>query len=336
MSIKSFIKTLHEGGSLDEAQSEELFDAVFAGLVSEIELAGALVALRMRRETASELLGAVRSMRKCARPVLLEGNGYFDTCGTGGDNSHSFNISTATAIVLSAMNRPVVKHGNRSMSSRSGSADFLEALGVPVSLSDEEAARCFARTGFVFLYAPEYHPAMRYAAPVRKALGVRTIFNYCGPLANPASPSRQMIGVFHPDALQLYSEVVARLPYERVVVYSARSGMDEVSPFEPTFVYEISGSRSGMFSIDPREYLSPSEAKDLPHGLSAADYALLFEETVENDEPTALGKLIALNTALALYTLDGGDMHEHFTQALECVHDGRTQAQLERLREALL
>ncbi len=336
MNTKAHIRTLHEGGILDEAQSEELFDAIFAGEVSDIELAGALIALRMRKETASELLGAVRSMRKCARPAPLEGDGYFDTCGTGGDNSHSFNISTAVAIVISAMGHPVVKHGNRSMSSKSGSADFLDALGVPISLSEAEAAVCFARTGFVFLFAPEYHPAMRYAAPVRKALGVRTIFNYCGPLANPAAPKRQMIGLFHPDALPLYADVVGRLPYERVVLYSARSGMDEVSPYEPTFVHEISGGRTEIFSIEPGEFISPAEAEDLPHGLTATEHARLFEDTIQSDEPTPLGKLIALNAALALYTLEGGDLRTQYARGLECVHDGRTQAQIERLREALL
>ncbi len=334
MHIKAHIKRINEGEILDESGSEELFDAIFAGGVTEIELAALLIGLKVRKETAPEVAGAVRSMRKCARALALPQDGLFDTCGTGGDNSHSFNISSAVAIILNAMGASIAKHGNRSMSSRSGSADFLEALNIPIALMGEDAAGYFARNRFLFLFAPNYHPAMKHAVPVRKALGVRTIFNFLGPLTNPASPRRQVIGVFHPKFLPLYAGVVSRLGYERVLLYSAINGMDEVSPVEPTLIYDVRGDAISRTTVTPGEFISPEEAACLPHHLTPQENAAAFLETIRSGSPTPLGKLLALNTALALTALkDDGDIASHYRPALEAIHGGAAYDRLLVLQE---
>ncbi|MBP7605370.1 MAG: anthranilate phosphoribosyltransferase [Spirochaetes bacterium] len=334
MSAIREIRTLSEGGTLSALESEGLFNAIFQGAVSEIEMAAAVVALKVRRETPEEILGAVRSMRAFASPLELCDAGVFDTCGTGGDNSGSFNVSSAVALTMASLGVPVAKHGNRSVSSRSGSADFLEALGVPIGLTGAEAAEYFRKRRFVFLFAPNYHPAMRHAGAVRKALGVRTIFNYLGPLTNPAGPPRQAIGVFHPAMLPLYAGVAAELKYDCAVIYSAEGGMDEVSPVAPTEVRVVSGRRVRSFTIDPSRFITAAEAETLPRNLTAAENAERFVETIESPSPTPLGRLIALNTALALFAhRDGGEIETHYATALDAIHGGAVMATLSALRD---
>ncbi|HDP79934.1 MAG TPA: anthranilate phosphoribosyltransferase [Spirochaetes bacterium] len=335
MNIQNCIKELHEGVTLPEDRSLELFNAIFAGEVNEVRLASILTALSVRGETSQEIVGAALSMRSFATKLPISDNGFFDTCGTGGDHSHSFNISTAVALILCSMGVPMAKHGNRSMTSKSGSADFLEALGVPIGLSGDEAAAYFRRHGFIFLYAPNYHPAMKHAVPVRRALGVRTIFNFLGPLTNPLAPKRQVVGVFHPRHLPLYARAAACLPYERILVYSADSGMDEVSPVEPTHVVDVHGGTERSFSIDPDAYITPAEAAGLPFQNSAEENAAAFMETIMSAEPTPLGKLLALNTALALYALNGEEgFARRYGRALDLVHSGQVARKVNEMREA--
>lgn len=333
MSVKSFIQTINEGLPLDSEKSEALFDAIFDGKISEIELAAILIAMKIRRETAKEIVGAVRSMRKFALKPEIPGFEPFDTCGTGGDGSHSFNISTAVSIILNALGIAIAKHGNRSVSSRSGSADFLEALKIPISLETSDAREYFDQHRFLFLFAPNYHPAMKHAVPVRRALGVRTIFNYLGPLTNPASPRRQIIGVFHPDFLPLYAEVVSELSFERVLLYSAINGMDEVSPTDTTIVYDVRGAEVSTFPIDPENYLSSEEAASIPTHLSPAENASHFLDCIHSPTPTPLGKLLALNTALALYALDRGEtLERNYHTALDSIHSGEVSRKVEMLQ----
>jgi anthranilate phosphoribosyltransferase len=333
MNVKSFIQTINEGMSLDTAKSEALFDAIFDGKISEIELAAILIAMKIRRETAKEIVGAVRSMRKFALKPEIADFEPFDTCGTGGDGSHSFNISTAVSIILNTLGIAIAKHGNRSVSSQSGSADFLEALKIPISLETSDATEYFHQHRFLFLFAPDYHPAMKHAVPVRRALGVRTIFNFLGPLTNPASPRRQVIGVFHPDFLPLYTEVVSELSFERVLLYSAINGMDEVSPIDTTIVYDIRGTEVSTFPIDPKNYLSPEEAASIPTHLSPAENASHFLDCIQSLTPTPLGKLLALNTALALYALDRGqNLERNYQIALDSIHSGEVSRKVQMLQ----
>ncbi len=320
--IKDNIRTICEGDELCAERSERLFDAVFNGEVSEVELAAVLAAMKIRGETSNEIRGAARSMRKVVTRLPLEENGHLDTCGTGGDHSHSFNLSTAAAIVMSAMGFKVAKHGNRSVTSKSGSADFLEAMGIPIHLEGGEALGYYRRHGFIFMFAPNYHPAMKYAAPVRRALGMRTIFNYLGPITNPAFPAKQMIGVFSRDFLEKYSRVVGDMGYERVLVYSSGDGMDEVSPVSPTLVLEIEGTSINRFTVEPEMFMSAADADNIPHHLDAAGNARAFMDTVESRVETPLGRLVAMNTALGMYTKEKGDFGRYYSDALGCLHDG--------------
>lgn len=330
--VKNKIRAIGEGEVLCAERSEALFDAIFGGEVSEIELASVLTALKVRGESPAEIAGAARSMRKFVTRLDLEENSHVDTCGTGGDHSFSFNVSSAAAIVMSAAGARVTKHGNRSVTSRSGSADFLEALGIPIGLTNAEARDYFGKKGFIFMFAPNYHPAMKYAAPVRKALGMRTIFNYLGPITNPAFPKRQMIGVFSTDFLETYTSVVAELGYERALVYSSSDGMDEVSPAAATIVCEIEGARVQRTIIEPGDYITKEEAASLPHHMTSGENADLFMETISSGRPTALGKFIALNTALGMYTVKKGDMRRYFDEALEVVHGGAALRKVNELR----
>jgi len=294
------------------------------------------MAMKIRREQPDEIIGAVRSMRKYAVNPGLEDQTVFDTCGTGGDNSYSFNISTSVAIILNAMGYSIAKHGNRSVSSKSGSADFLEALHIPINLSGENSRKYFDKTRFLFMFAPDYHPAMKNAVPVRKELGVRTIFNFLGPLTNPSSPARQMTGVYHPDILPLYARAAAELSFEKIVLYSSSNGMDEVSPLYPTHVHEIQGTSISTFTIDPSGYISQQEAHSIPVNCSAMENAELFMETISSPGHTSLGKVLALNTALALYTLGLNDSIEsNFNDALDAIHGGTVNTRLAMLRQEI-
>ena len=328
------IVSLAEGQVLDSKTSEQLFNSVFSGEVSDIELSAILVAMKQRKESAAEIAGAARSMRRFASRIELEGAETFDTCGTGGDGSHSFNISSAVALILSSMGIGITKHGNRSVSSKSGSADFLEALGIPINLTGAEAGDYFSRHNFIFLFAPNYHPAMKYAMPVRKKLAMRTIFNYLGPITNPAFPRRQMIGVFSPHFLPLYAEVVSQMDYDRVLLYSARNGMDEISPLEPTLVYDVRGERITHFCIDPSRYIDPAEADSLPSHLSPEGNAGIFLETAKGKGPDVLNRLLAMNTALALYAMErGGDFDSCYREALDFITSGRVYGKVRELQE---
>ncbi|MFW5769920.1 MAG: anthranilate phosphoribosyltransferase [Spirochaetota bacterium] len=336
MNIKNSIKQVHEGQYLDAFNTEALFDSIFEGSVSDVTLAAILVAMKIRKEQPEEIIGAVRSMRKYAVNPGLDDHTVFDTCGTGGDNSFSFNISTSVAIILNAMGYSIAKHGNRSVSSKSGSADFLEALNIPINLSGDKSKKYFDKNRFLFMFAPEYHPAMKNAVPVRKELGVRTIFNFLGPLTNPSSPARQMTGVFHPDILPLYARAAAELSFEKIVLYSSSNGMDEVSPLYPTHVYEVHGTSISTFSIDPSGYINQQEANSIPVNCSAMENAELFMETISSPGHTPLGKVLALNTALALYTLGLNDsIKSNFNDALDAIHGGTVNSRLEMLRQEI-
>lgn len=334
MNTQNLITHTIEGNVLSMAQSEMLFDSIFDGKISAIELAAILAAMKVRKETPQEISGAIKSMRKFAVSLPIT-ESVFDTCGTGGDYSHSFNISSAVAIILNAMGYPIAKHGNRSVTSKSGSADFYEALHIPVNLSSQDALRYFNKNKFIFLFAPSYHPAMKHAAPVRKQLGVRTIFNFLGPLTNPLNPKRQMIGVFHPSFLEVYAQAALPLGYERIVLYSSANGMDEVSPVYPTSVTEIAGNTINTFTINPEKFIAKNETHLLPHNFAPQENADAFIETINSSTPTPLSKLLSLNAALALYALDySPSIEKNYETTLECIHSGTVARTLLKLQEA--
>lgn len=330
--VQKTIRALTDGEKLSAEAAEEFFDAVFNGETSEVALAAVLAAMRVRGESPDEITGAARSMRKAAAKFDAGSCDHIDTCGTGGDHSHSFNVSSAAALVNCAAGIPVVKHGNRSVTSKSGSADFIEALGLPIILTGQSAHEYFRQHGFVFLFAPLYHPAMKYAAPVRRALAVRTIFNFLGPLTNPSSPARQMIGIYSTDFLEKYAHAAKSLGYERVLIYSSEDGMDEVSPAARTVVCEVEGAQMSSFTIDSKEFITSAEAESIPRGCSAAENARNFIEAVSSGKETPLGKFIALNSALGMYARRKGDFKEYYKNAVDIIRSGAVLKKVEELR----
>lgn len=336
MNTKDLLEKVYNGNILSREEAKTIFSSIFKGEVEAIQLAALLGAMKARSEHPDEIAGAALSMREFACDPGLGNDVQFDTCGTGGDGKHSFNISSAVAIVLNSMGFKIAKHGNRSVSSLSGSADFYEKLGIPVSISPEKAADYYKKTGFVFLFAPNYHPAMKYAVPVRKALASRTIFNYLGPLTNPAGVKRQMIGVYNKEFLPLYADAAKSLNYEKLTLYSSEDGMDEVSPYAETHVVQIAGTSEKHITIDPSPYITPEEADTIPCSLDAGGNAGLFTEMLDKKNDAPLVRFISLNTALALLTLD---FNTDFDSCYQAAHNhllsGKVSDTLAKLREAV-
>ncbi|HEX5421592.1 MAG TPA: anthranilate phosphoribosyltransferase, partial [Gammaproteobacteria bacterium] len=249
------LERLLAGQDLSEAEADGLLVEMASGRL-DAALAGALLAaLRGKGEAADEIRGFANAMRRLAlRPALAEGPAYVDIVGTGGDGSGSLNLSTGSALLAAACGLAVVKHGNRSISSRSGSADVLAALGMPVPLDERQAAECFAELGFTFLFAPHYHPAMKHIAPVRAALGVRTVFNILGPLANPAAPPFHVIGAFSEPMAGRMAETLAGMAIERAFVVHGSAGWDEATPVGPFVCFDVRPGKVERVVRDPAAY----------------------------------------------------------------------------------
>jgi anthranilate phosphoribosyltransferase len=280
----------------------ELMRQIMRGEVSPTMTAALLVGLRVKKETVGEIAGAASVMREFAAKVdVPDRDNLVDIVGTGGDASHSFNISTAAMFVVAAAGARVAKHGNRSVSSNSGSADVLEALGAVIELQPAQVAECIDRQGLGFMYAPIHHPAMRNVAPVRKELGVRTLFNILGPLTNPAGAPNVLMGVFHADLVGIQARVLRELGARRALVVHGRDGMDEISLCAPTLVAELDAD-GGLreYELDPAQFgLASCTAADL----AVADAAQSRERVLEAlaDTPGPARDIVALNAGAALY-----------------------------------
>ena len=251
--IREAIERVLAGEHLDRDGARAVMDRLMSGEVAPVRIAALLTALRAKGETVDEITGFASSMRRHVTPVSPRRTDLLDTCGTGGDASGTFNISTGAAVVTAAMGIAVAKHGNRAVSSRSGSADALEALGVNVDLDPEQAAELIDSIGLGFLYAPNLHPAMKHAGPVRRELRVRTVFNLLGPLTNPAGADRQLLGVYLPELCEPVCRVLGELGSRRAFVVHGAGGLDEVSPCGPTTVAELDEGRVRVFTFEPRE-----------------------------------------------------------------------------------
>ncbi len=285
------------GLRLSEEEAREAFSCIMQGAVSEIELAAFLVALKVRGETVDEIAGAVSAMRTLMVPVTAPA-GAIDIVGTGGDAKGTFNISTATAFVLAGAGVPVAKHGNRAVSSKSGSADVLEKLGVTISSPPERIQRCFERAGLAFLWAPVHHPAMRHAAPVRQGLKLRTIFNLLGPLLNPAGARRLLIGAYSAQWLLPMAEVMKRAGADHVWVVHGADGMDELSTTGVSEVVELKDGRLSSFEVHPRDADLPEASLSSLQGGSPEDSARAMRELLRG-KPGPFRDIVLLNAAAA-------------------------------------
>ena len=297
---QQLLERLLRGEDLDESTASDLLRVMAGGELAP-PLAGALlVALRLKGETADEIRGFARAMRELARRPAIPPGPYVDIVGTGGDGSQSLNLSTGASLLAAACGLPVVKHGNRSVSSKSGSADVLAALGLPLPLDEAAAGACLTRCGFTFLFAPHYHPAMRHIAPVRQALGVRTVFNILGPLANPAAPPFHVIGAFSDAMAARMADTLAGLPMTRAFVVHGEAGWDEATPAGPFVCYDVRPGRVERTMRDPRDAgLTRCGLEDL-RGTDAASNAARLREALAGRDTAAHRDALVLGAALAL------------------------------------
>src|SRR3990170_412507 len=254
MDMQTAIRAATERRNLTAAEMREVMRLIMTGQATPAQIGGFLIGLRMKGETVEEIAAAAEVMRELAARIEVTGPHLVDTCGTGGDGVHTFNISTAAAFVVAAAGGRVAKHGNRSVSSKSGSADVLEVAGVSLDLSPEQVAQCVNEIGVGFLFAPKFHAAMKHAIGPRREMGVRTIFNVLGPLTNPAGATHQVIGVFSKQWVEPLAQVLGRLGSEHVLVVHADDGMDEISIGAPTHVAELHNGKVTTYTVTPEQF----------------------------------------------------------------------------------
>ena len=320
---------------LTEAEAAALLTSLTTGELAPAMAGALLTALRMKGVTAAEVRGFAGAMRSLARkPNLAEGLDAIDIVGTGGDASGSLNLSTGAALLAAACGLPVVKHGNRSISSRSGSADLIEQLGFALPLNETQAAQCFAATGFTFLFAPYFHPAMKALAPIRAALGIRTVFNLLGALTNPAAPRFRLIGAYDAATAELMAGTLAGMDIERAWVVHGAGGWDEATPIGPFLAFDVERNAIRRYEIDPREFnLAPCGLGDLAGGDAAANFAALLAVFEGRDRGAHFAALV-LQCGLALFVAGrAASIQAGIDMARAAVESGRANEWLRRLRQ---
>lgn len=324
------ITSLLAGEDLAEAQSAAAMTEIMDGAATPAQIAGFVVALRAKGETVDEVVGLVKTMRAFSQRIEVSGD-LLDTCGTGGDRTGTFNVSTAAALVCAGAGVKVAKHGNRAASSRCGSADVLEALGVKIDLQPEEVAACIEEAGIGFCFAPVFHPAMRHAGVPRRELGIATIFNFLGPLTNPAGATRQALGVADPKMVDIMVETLGRLGSVRVIAFHGAGGLDELSTAGPSYVVELDGGEIRRWTFDPADLgLAPAPIESLAGG-SADENARLIRSVLAGE----LGPkrdVVALNAAAGLMAAGrGADMAASLSLAQAAIDSGDAAEALDRL-----
>ncbi len=332
------IRRVAQRQDLTAAQTEAALAVVMGGGASHEQMRELLTGLRDKGETSHEVAGGVRALRKAMIPVKVpDPDAVVDTCGTGGGSLTTFNISTAAAFVLAGGGVPVAKHGNRSFSSRCGSADVLEALGVPIAETPRQMEAVFEKVGLSFLFAPYLHPAMKHVAPVRKELGGRTIMNILGPLTNPAGARRQVVGVPDPTLLPLVAGALSELGHIRVLVVHGEPGMDELSPLGPTHCVWVENGALEQFVFDPAAELGwkSLDPADLAGG-EPEDNARLIERVLAGKGPPAAHAAVSLNAAAGFHVSGTVDtLREGLDRAESSLEEKKGLEALERTREAV-
>ena len=328
------LRSLSHGRSLTAGQAEDTFREILAGEVSEPRIAAFLTALRIKGETADELAGAVAAVRSrmIAFESAIDRSTLIDTCGTGGDLANTLNISTAAAIVAAACGERVAKHGNRSASGNSGSAEVLAELGVGVEADAEVLARCLTEVGITFLFAPRFHPGMKFAGPVRRELPFRTLFNLVGPLANPARPGRQLVGVPAVREAELVAQALAKLDTTRAAVVTGHGGLDEVALDGPTRVFLVDRGLVSDLSWRPEDmglrHVNVSALR-----VSGPKQSAAWIVRILAGEPGPGRDVVLANTAAALWVAGVDDLHEGVARASAAIASGAASRLLERWAE---
>ncbi len=331
MDMQSAIRAVTERHDLAGEQMRSVMRLIMTGQATPAQIGGFLIGLRMKGETVDEIAAAAEVMRELAARVGVGGPHLVDTCGTGGDGVSTFNISTASAFVVAAAGGKVAKHGNRSVSSKSGSADVLEAAGVKLELTPGQVAQCINEIGVGFMFAPMHHSAMKHAIGPRREMGVRTIFNLLGPLTNPAGAPNQVLGVFSRDWVEPLARVLARLGSEHVLVVHAEDGMDEISVGAPTHVAELKGGKISLLTVTP-EQLGVARGKVSELAVDSAAQSLSMMESVFDNTAGPARDIVALNAGAAIYAAGLSDTLESGVErALEVIADGLAREKLQAL-----
>ncbi|MCX5778254.1 MAG: anthranilate phosphoribosyltransferase [Elusimicrobia bacterium] len=344
--IKESIAQIVAGNHLSEAEATAVMSEIMAGEATESQIAAFITALRMKGETVDEITGCARVMRTFATPIRVKSTldidreditadreTILDTCGTGGDGTNTFNVSTATALVAAACGMTVAKHGNRSVSSACGSADVLEALGVNVSVTPEKVEECLTKIGIGFLFAPLLHGSMKYAAGPRRQIGIRTIFNLLGPLTNPANANCQVLGVYDTNLVEPLAQVLNKLGIRRAWVVHGADGMDEISISGETAVAELSNGAVTRFTITPEKYaLKRARISDIKGG-TASDNAAIIRSIIAG-EKSARRDIVVLNAAAGLYVGSRAEsVEEGVSMAAAALDSGAVKKKLDQLVE---
>jgi len=329
--LREVLQKVVAGEHLAEHEAESAMEIIMDGKATPAQIAALLTALRFKGETEDEVTGFARVMRRRATPVPYSHPLVIDTCGTGGDGCHTFNISTTVALVLAGAGLKVAKHGNRSVSSKCGSADVLEALGVNLDLSTESLCQCLGEVGIAFLYAPALHQAMKHAAGPRRELGFRTVFNVLGPLTNPAGAKLQVMGVYHPHLTRLLAGVLARLGTKRAFVIHGAGGLDEISPSGPALVCEVDNGEIQEYSIDPSDLGIPRSPNSTLVGGSPRENAAITREILTGKQGPQRDTVL-LNAAPGLVASGkASTLQEGIHIAADIIDSGLAMNKLEQL-----
>ncbi len=331
--IQDAIAKLVDGLHLSAKEAEKVMDEIMTGEATPAQIGGYLVALRMAGETPEEVAGGVRSMRAKVTPVKTKHPLLVDTCGTGGDGTQTFNISTTAAFVVAGAGQPVAKHGNRSVSSKSGSADVLKALGVNLEIPPEQVGRCLDESGFGFLFAPALHGAMKHAIGPRRELAMRSIFNIMGPLTNPAGAQCQLVGVYAPQLTELAATVLGQVGSRRALVVHGHDGMDEITLTGPTRVSEWDGEQVRTYDVAPGDAgIDTAQARDIVGG-SPEDNASITRSILQGEKGPPRD-VVLLNASAALMAAGKAeDLKGGALLAAESIDSGKAEGALERLIE---
>ncbi len=332
MNIKTALNIVVERQNLSYEQMTEVMNDIMTGHATPSQIAGFLIALRMKGETVDEISAAAQVMRNLATPVSLNEQKYLvDIVGTGGDGAQTFNISTASAFVVAGAGAKVAKHGNRSVSSKSGSADVLEALGVKLDITPEQVAECINKIGIGFMFAPQHHSAMKYAITPRKEMGVRTLFNLLGPLTNPAGAPNQLLGVYDKNWLEPLALVLQRLGSEHVLLIHAQDGLDEISIATPTYVTELQHDKIISYTISP-EQLGLSRANLGQIQVERVEQSVDMIRTVLSNQTSAARDIVLLNAGAAIYAANlVSSLEQGVRQAHNVIRSGEAQQKLDSL-----
>lgn len=333
MDIKHALQTVLNQQDLTLTQMREVMHLIMSGAATDAQIGGFLIALRCKGESIDEITAAAQVMRELATPVAVAGEHIIDTCGTGGDGANTFNISTTCAFVVAAAGAQVAKHGNRSVSSKSGSADVLEAAGVNLNLTPEQVAQCVNEIGVGFLFAPKYHGAMKHTGNVRKEMGVRTLFNLLGPLSNPAAAPNQLIGVFAQQWLEPIAQVLKNLGSQHVLVVNAEDGLDEISIAAPTHIAELKHGIISTYQVTPEQFgLTRGSLADL--AVTDAQSSLAIMQSVLNNQAGTAKDIVLLNAGAAIYAANLTDsLQVGIDKANQMLESGAAMEKLKALVE---